>query len=140
MLPILLVTARRRIEASQKAIALDARLNQSYLCALENGRRQVPRPEVLEAISAALKLGEADGRELVWAAAHDRVLETLSKEGLASHAPLISAALRAAHYLLPRQLDALEQLIQRHARSGQELHSLEAALQDNSSEEEAAMT
>lgn len=139
LLPTLLVTSRRRKGAPQKVLALDAGLNQSYVCALENGRRQVPRPEVLDALCTGLRLDEAERVELKWAAAHDRVLEALLREGLASQASLISAALRAAHYLLPKQLVALEEKIQRHARSGQELRALEAETAGLAKESEAAM-
>lgn len=140
LLPSMLIAARQLATLRQKEVALEAGLDQSYVCALERGRRKVPRPDVLDALCRGLKLGEEECRELSWAAAHDRVLAALSGEGLASHAALVSAALRAAHYLGASELAGLERQILRSVQSKQHLLALEAEALRSVAQKEDAMT
>lgn len=140
LLPSMLVAARRRAEMLQKEVALGAGIDQSYMCALERGRRQVPRGAVVEALCSAMNLGADERRELMWAGAHDRVLAALSDEGLAPHAALVSAALRAAHYLGDKELAGLERQILTSVRSKQHLLALEAEALRGVAVKETAMT
>lgn len=140
LLPRMLIAARRLAGLLQKAVASDAGLDQSYVCALERGRRQVPSAEVVETLGRAMKLGDDDRRELRWAAAHDRVLAALAGEGLAAHAALVSAALRAAHYLGTAELTGLERQILRSVQSKQHLLALEAEALRGAAVKETDMT
>jgi hypothetical protein len=140
LLPSMLVAARRRADMLQKEMALGAGLDQSYVCALERGRRKVPRGAVVDALCRGMKLEAGERRELMWAAAHDRVLAALSDEGLASHAALVSAALRAAHYLGDTELAGLERQILTSVRSKQHLLALEAEALRGVAVKETAMT
>lgn len=140
LLPSMLIAARQLATLRQKEVALEAGLDQSYVCALERGRRQVPRADVLDALCRGLNLSDEECRELIWAAAHDRVLAALSGEGLVSHAALVSAALRAAHYLGASELAGLERQILRSVQSKQHLLALEAEALRSVAEKEKAMT
>jgi transcriptional regulator with XRE-family HTH domain len=140
LLPTMLIAARRHSRITQKSAAFGAGLDPSYLCALERGRRLVPRPDVVSAICKGLNLSDIECAELNWAAAHDRVLIAVQSEGLISHATLVSAALRAAHYLEDRELAGLEQQIVRSIQSKQHLLDLEAEGLSSTVKKEKVMT
>ena len=99
LLPGRLVAARRRAGLSQKAAALSAGLNQSFLCALERGRRPVPSQDLLETVGKALRLDAEARAQLQWAAKHDLVLQAVADARLDGAAQLVAAALQAAEVL-----------------------------------------
>jgi len=93
----------------QKELAVGVRVNQSYLCGVERGRRGTPTPEVVDRLAAVLarQIGECEAGELRWAAEHDRVVQELPSRGFAHVAPLISAALLAGRRLSSQELAGL---------------------------------
>lgn len=137
--PKLIRLARLRAGLSQKALALSVGVDQSFLCALEKGRRRVHARELLDAIAQTLGLAPRDRGELVWAWGHDRVVIEAQLAGLPeTDQRLISAVLFAAHHLDRTELVGLERTIKSATRSKRELQAL--ADQSTRSEEEASMS
>ena len=140
LFPSRLLAARRRAGVRQKDLALAAKLDSSALCALERGRRGVPKPEVVKALAAGLKLDTQAQEDLAWAAAHDRVMHTLVDQGLQADVGLVSAALRAARCLTRGELAGLEKRISKSIQSKDYLLDLLADGQGEASPKEDAMT
>lgn len=114
-------------------------VDQSFLCALEKGRRRIHSRELLDAIGQNLRLAPHEQDELAWAWGHDRVVTEAQLAGLPETAQrLISAGLLAAQYLDRTELGGLERTISSATRSKRELKAL--ADQCTSSEEEAHMS
>ena len=65
---------------SQKAIALEAGINQSKLCALERGRKPTPGDGLILRIAEAMKCDANSRQELLHAAMHDRIVALVLKE------------------------------------------------------------
>lgn len=65
---------------SQKAIALEAGINQSKLCALERGRKPTPGEGLILRIAEAMKCDANSRQELLHAAMHDRIIAQVLKE------------------------------------------------------------
>jgi transcriptional regulator with XRE-family HTH domain len=120
--PSALARARSNARLSQKAMAISAGVDQSYLSGVETGRRPVPQAEAVERFIAALRSARASlaRDELIWAAAHDRVLRCLSLNDLAMAAPIVSSAMSAARRLNAVQLAGLvvymDQLVESSGR------------------------
>lgn len=137
--PRLIRLARLRAGISQKALALSVGVDQSFLCALEKGRRRVHARELLDAIAQTLGLAPRERDELIWAWGHDRVVIEAQQAGLPETAQrLVSAGLLAAQYLERTELVGLERTIHSATRSKRELQAL--AEQSTPDEEEAHMT
>lgn len=119
-------------------MAISVGLDQSFLCALEKGRRHAPGRELLEAISQAAGLRQSDAEELLWAWSHDKVVIEAQRAGLSvATQRLVSAALFAAQVLGRDELAGLENTINSAIRNKRALTSL--AGQRASIEEEARM-
>lgn len=65
----LLVAMRAERRQSQKALALDARLDQSHLAGIERGRRAPPSKPVLDRLCSALRTDDAELNTLLRASA-----------------------------------------------------------------------
>lgn len=106
-------------------MASDAGLDQSFLCAIERGRRRIYSAEQLHAIGRAARLTPGQEDELLWAWAHDRVIHELQAVGLSLAAQrIVSSALRAERTLEQAELRGLERLIEQAVRSKHSLTSL----------------
>lgn len=89
-----LADLRRKRGLSQKRVALDAGLDQSYLAGMERGRRAPPRGPILERIFRALDATEEERRSVRRAHA----LNKLTRE-LAGDDDFCDAVLRVAESL-----------------------------------------
>lgn len=123
--PHLIRLARLRAGLSQKALALSVGVDQSFLCALEKGRRRIHARDLLDAIARSLGLAARERDELVWAWGHDRVVTEAQVAGFPEAAQrLVSAGLFAAQYLERTELVGLERTISSATRSKRELRAL----------------
>ena len=91
---------RRVKNLSQKKVALDAGLDQSYLAGVERGRRPPPRLEILERLCAALGATENERRSLRRSAALTRLARDLDDDRA-----FICALLRYAEKLETRRMN-----------------------------------
>lgn len=137
--PRLIRAARVRSGLSQKAMAMNAGLDQSLLCAIEKGRRRVHDRGQLIAIGQAAGLSLCEVQELLWALDHDRVIYEMRMAGMNEAVQsMVSAVLQAARLLQPDELAGLESTVARIVRSKRELTSL--VEQRDPREEEAHMS
>lgn len=131
--------SRQQAGLSQKALAISVGLDQSFLCALEKGRRQVCERKLLEAMSQATGLDQSKTEELLWAWTHDKVLMEVQRAGLPDATQrLVSASLHATRLLGRDKLAGLENTIDVAIRSKRALTVL--AGQRMASEPEVFMT
>lgn len=70
-----LLLARNRRGLSQREVARRAGVNNSYLAAIEHGRRPVPLPETITRMVNALELGNAERSHVEYLAAVQRMYE-----------------------------------------------------------------
>ena len=106
--PQVLTKARQQSGVSQKAAALSLGIDQSYLCALEKGRRAVPGDELIRRIALVLRSDSEVLERLLWAAAHDRAMGHIVADArVQAAAEIISAALLAAGDLSGEELQGL---------------------------------
>ncbi|MBY0233949.1 MAG: helix-turn-helix domain-containing protein [Burkholderiaceae bacterium] len=125
LIPKLIRLARQQAGLSQKALAISVGLDQSFLCALEKGRRHVSERKLLEAISQATSSNQSKTDELLWAWTHDKVLMETHRAGLpASTQRLVSASLHASLLLGREELAGLENTIDLAIRSKRALSVL----------------
>lgn len=110
--PTELSDARRRAGISQKAAALAIGIDQSYLCALEKGRRTVPGNELIARIGHELKCDPATVARMLCAAEHDRSIGHIAtQEALRPGLGVISAAIWVVGALSADELAGLEAYI-----------------------------
>ncbi|MFV8624492.1 helix-turn-helix domain-containing protein [Ralstonia pseudosolanacearum] len=103
-----LAKARQQSGVSQKAAALSLGIDQSYLCALEKGRRAVPGDELIRRIALVLRSDPSALERLLWAAAHDRAMGPIVADArVQAAAEIVSAALLAASDLSGEELQGL---------------------------------
>ncbi|MFM0371062.1 helix-turn-helix domain-containing protein [Paraburkholderia aspalathi] len=114
--PSALAAARQAAGLSQKAAAISIGVDQSYLCALEKGRRPVPADELILRAAGMLEGGPETVEALMRAATHDRVMAVvLDLTRARPAARVISAALMAAGDLSEGELEGLaEDLVATH--------------------------
>ena len=84
---------RGRREMSQKALALEAGIDQSVLAAIEHGRRPPPKDEVLRRLVTALGLCEAEVNELERGRLASRLVKALDGQPAATRAAIVEIAL-----------------------------------------------
>lgn len=84
---------RGRREMSQKALALEAGIDQSVLAAIEHGRRPPPKDEVLRRIVTALGLSEAELIELELGRLASRLVKALDGQPAVTRAAIVEIAL-----------------------------------------------
>lgn len=110
--PAELTAARQRAGMSQKAAAISLGVDQSYLCAMEKGRRPVPPDELIQRAGNLFRSGTDPTGRLLRAAAHDRVMSLVVElDNARLAAPVISAALMAAGDLSPEELQGLAEYV-----------------------------
>ncbi len=90
---------RGRREMSQKALALQAGIDQSVLAAIEHGRRPPPKDEVLRRIVIALGLSEAELIELERGRLASRLVRALDGQPAATRAAIVEIAVVLARVL-----------------------------------------
>lgn len=139
LVPELIRRARLRAGLSQKVLAASVGLDQSFICAVEKGRRRVHARQPLDAISRATGMTPGEMQALLWAWRHDRVVTEAQSVGLPETAQrLVSRGLQAAQHLEHRELVGLEHTINSALRSKLELTAL--AERSDSSDEEVHMS
>lgn len=111
-LPKAILGARRKKALSQKALALEAGIDDPRLSALEHGRSVGPGGELVERLADALSMSEIQKRELRQAAAHDRVMREIVKNVDEDSCLLLALSLDAARLLTPMDRAALTTFIQ----------------------------
>lgn len=84
---------RGRRAMSQKALALEAGVDQSVLAAIEHGRRPPPRDDVLQRLIAALSLSELELQELERGRVASRLVKALEGQPPATQAVIVEVAL-----------------------------------------------
>lgn len=84
---------RGRRGMSQKALALEAGIDQSVLAAIEHGRRPPPKDEVLRRIVTALGLSEAELIELERGRLASRLVKALDGQPPVTRAAIVEIAL-----------------------------------------------
>lgn len=84
---------RGRRAMSQKALALEAGVDQSVLAAIEHGRRPPPRDDVLQRLIAALSLSELELQELERGRIASRLVKALEGQPPATQAVIVEVAL-----------------------------------------------
>ncbi len=111
---------------SQKALALTIGVDQAILCAVERGRKPALADDVMARAWQALRLSEAERRELGWMAKHDGLIREVYLRQSAEVAQLISAALMAYETLPPAARAGLIALLKSKAKSGADVRDLES--------------
>jgi len=107
-----LAAARREAGLSQKEIALTLGIKQSYLCALEKGRRPAPSDSLILRMAEAINERTAVSEAFLRAATHDRAMAGVLDQGRALPAArAISRILMAVGDLSAGELDALADYI-----------------------------
>lgn len=137
LLPVVLSNLRRKASLSQKQVALSAALDQSYLCALEKGRRSLPGEEIVTRLIAALGITGFDEIELRWAIAHDQILSALAEVGLTESADVLSVALQASRLLSAEERRGLCRYLEQLWKSKYALNELSTPLVPGSSSHSA---
>ena len=84
---------------SQKALALDADVDQSVLAALESGRRPAPRAELISRLACALGATPAERKELELARLASRLAAVLAAEPILCRTAVIEVALALSRAL-----------------------------------------
>lgn len=84
---------RRCRSVSQKALALDAQIDQSVLAAIESGRRAPPRDGVMQRITSALHPTDRELLELERGRLASRLSKVLEEQPPAIRAAIVEIAL-----------------------------------------------
>lgn len=135
-----LVKARMQSGYSQKAAAIMLELHQSFLCALERGRRPTPSDALVRRFATVLECDPETKSALLYAALHDRVMANILKESeLAPVAPLVSSCLLSARDLSPDELKGLACYVAATQAAKRRLLSLSSSIKTTELEEEIAM-
>ena len=106
-LPAALASARRRCGLLQKSAAASAGIGQTVLCAIEKGRRTPENGDVLQRLARAYGLDDAAVEELLFDAAHDQLMLSLSGTRFEAAAGLLSQALLTYRSLTPAEVAGL---------------------------------
>lgn len=103
---------RRRKKLLQKQVALAANLDPSYLAAIENGRRDPPRKEVIEKLLVALAAKPRERERARELARVTRLLRLMAAEdGVVPGIEIARRLLECAPRLSVEELAALETLV-----------------------------
>ena len=103
---------RRRKKMLQKQVALGSGIDPSYLAALENGRRNPPRIQVVEQLLDAIDASPRERESLHQAAALARLIRVVARQE--EILPGVTVALRmleVAPVLSEEELTALDTLV-----------------------------
>jgi len=84
---------RVRRAMSQKALALEAEIDQSVLAAIEHGRRPPPKDDVLRRLITALRLSDVELQEIERGRLASRLVKALEGQPAASQAVIVEIAL-----------------------------------------------
>jgi len=76
-----LFSLRRARKLLQKEVAFKVGIDQSYLATLEKGRRDPPRPKILNRIADVVCASDSDRQELMRLAANAKLLSAVEEAG-----------------------------------------------------------
>lgn len=104
-----LLRIRKRRKLSQKAVAISARMDQSYLAGLEAGRRPLPRDRQLSRLATALNATPEEIKELWEARALAKLAEVFDELDPVRGKALASLACRF-NRLSAKQLRVIDEM------------------------------
>lgn len=137
-LPNTLRLKRVAANLQQQDVSARSGIEQTYLCALEKGRRIGPNEPLVVRIAKALGLSDIESSELIACARNDRFLKGLTRSYAADEAAFIATALRAIEELTPIELGSLHREIHNLVESKRRLKKLIAQNQPTSKQTEGA--